>query len=388
MRYRILQGDVIKRLRDLPGRSVDCVVTSPPYWGLRDYGVPGQIGLEKTPEEYIARMVDVFRDVRRVLRKDGTCWINMGDTYASAAGSFQDDRLRDDLRGYRGDRLANGRGDNPAVLRKKTRASRDGSHAGLHTAMAAMGPMTQPNRKPIAGLKQKDMVGIPWLLAFALRADGWWLRQDIIWAKPNPMPESVNDRCTKAHEYIFLLSKSRLYYFDADAIKEPVTGNAHSRGKGVNPKAVSGWVIEAGVPHDAVNHNRRDTGVGWGRLSELKPKNRRAGRGRIKQNESFSAAVTGMVNTRNKRSVWTVPTQAYPEAHFATFPEKLIQPCVLAGSPVGGLVLDPFSGSGTTGLVALRNRREYIGIELSAEYVAMSKRRIDKAFSIGEEVTA
>jgi hypothetical protein len=285
--YRILQGDVVKRLRDLHGRSIDCVVTSPPYWGLRDYGVEGQIGMESTPAEYIAKMVEVFREVRRVLRADGTCWINMGDCYATGAGKVGecpgggkqgarwagDLRIRDERREYRGTRLANGRGDSPGVFRVKTRASRDSAHAGKNTAMVAIGPMTQPNRLPLPGLKAKDLVGIPWKLAFALQGDGWWLRQDIIWNKPNPMPESVRDRCTRSHEYIFLLSRSRLYYFDADAIKEPVAGTAHARGKGVGPKAVSGWASGPGS-HSTIAHNR----------------------GRRKQNASFGAAVVSLVN--------------------------------------------------------------------------------------------
>lgn len=304
------------------------------------------------------------------MRKDATCWLNMGDTYASSASGDAEDR-----RGYRGERLINGRGDQPAVLRKKTRATRDGTHSGLNKGMTAIVPMNQPNRLALPGLKPKDLCGIPWRLAFALQDDGWWLRQDIIWNKTNPMPESTKDRCTKSHEYIFLLSKSRHYYFDAEAIKEPVTGTAHARAK-----AVHGWMKGDGS-HKSIDHNqgKKGTGVGWGRLSELKPVNARVGRGRIKQHGTFSASTTGLVEKRNKRSVWTVPTQAFAEAHFATFPEKLITPCILAGCPVGGIVLDPFSGSGTTGVVALRHDRHYIGIEISAEYAAMSDRRIRAA---------
>jgi len=322
-------GDCRALLREIPDDSIHCVVTSPPYWGLRDYGVADQIGLEATPEEYMAELVAVFREVRRALRPDGTLWLNLGDCYATGA----------------------------AILRKKTRALRDGSHAGKHTAMAAMGPMTQPNRIPIHGLKPKDMVGIPWRVAFALQADGWYLRCDIIWSKPNQMPEAVTDRPTKAHEFVFLLSKSERYYYDAAAIKEPVTGRAHPRGDGVNPKA---------GPKD---EGRDDQG--------LKPSTR-FGRGagfRVKQNASFSGAIAGLVDERNKRSVWTIATEPYGGAHFATFPRKLVETCILAGCPAGGIVLDPFGGSGTVGQVSEALGRQWILIELSPEYAQLARAR-------------
>lgn len=553
MTYRIIQGDVTERLRDLPDESVHCVVTSPPYYGLRDYGTAQweggeaecshrnhhgeqgkdgdradrnftgaqnfyrgecgkcgatradqQIGMEASPAEYVEKMTRVFREIRRVLRKDGTAWVNMGDSYAGSWGSqghFVDGEIV--TRASIGwDRAK------AASVRKR---SKTGSVAGT-------------------GLKPKDLMGIPWRLAFALQDDGWVLRQEIIWNKPNPMPESVGDRCTKAHESIFLLAKAtwsgaeprrfsgitdenarwlalfldtegnicakrakssggvdhfgaqicfastarplldeaqriidagtvltrrgknapmyylqlsnkqaadllhriypflivkprqgRLaihlqdvistsgkerrskegktrgrmradeyteelvkiwatmkslnhfgspdmswvpepsigrwsgcerYYYDADSIKEPCSGNAHSRGSGVNPKAVTGWA------NGVDSHNPVSRGP------------------RSKQNPSFSATVKDLVDDRNKRSVWTVATQAYTEAHFATFPEELILPCILAGCPQGGTVLDPFSGSGTTGVVALRYNRQYIGIELSEEYCAMQERRI------------
>jgi DNA modification methylase len=307
--WEIRQGDVLKALAKLPDGSVDCCVTSPPYWGLRDYGMRGQIGLEKTPELYIERMVQVFREVRRVLSDRGTCWINIGDSYATGAGKV---------------------GQRPG---------------GGKQGAAWKGAMTQPNRLPQIGLKAKDLVGIPWMLAFALRADGWYLRSEIIWHKPNPMPESVRDRPTKSHEQIFLLTKSQTYHYDADAIKEPASG--------VNPKANG--------PNSRMEIDRDP---------------QHAKRPRHKQNPSFSAAVKDTVDFRNKRSVWTVATAPYKGAHFATFPPKLIEPCILAGCPLGGVVLDPFAGAGTTGLVALRHGRKFLGIELNAEYCALANARI------------
>ncbi len=226
----------------------------------------------------------------------------------------------------------------------------------------AIGPQTQPNRMPIAGLKPKDLCGMPWRVAFALQADGWYLRSDIIWHKPNPMPESVRDRPTKAHEYLFLLSKSERYYYDADAIKEPTTGSAHHRGQGVNPKAEkwpNAWSAESG----------RHDGVGNGRF-------------RPKQNESFSAAVVRTVERRNKRTVWSLATKPYPGAHFATFPPKLVEPCILAGCPVGGVVLDPCAGSGTTLLVAKEHGRNSVGIELNPDYVKMARVRLGQRTTV------
>lgn len=332
-------GDALDRLKTLPDGSVHCCVTSPPYWGLRDYGVEGQIGLEGTLDEFIGKLVAVFREVRRVLRGDGTCWINMGDGYGGAGGGPQ---------GANGQMAGRGVTD----ARRSTRGMTDNS-----------------------GIKPKDLIGQPWMLAFALRADGWYLRQDIIWHKPNPMPESVTDRCTKAHEYIFLLSKSSSYYYDADAIKEPVSGTAHARGDGVNPKSKlttpAGWATGEG-PHNSVEHNTKEK-----RDVERAFSARRKSTPRPRQNESFSAAVKFLVEKRNKRSVWTVVTKGYPEAHFATFPPKLIEPCILAGCPKGGTVLDPFNGSGTTGQVALEHGCNYIGIELNPEYLALTRKRLE-----------
>lgn len=374
----ILQGDVREVIKTLPDESVHCVVTSPPYWGLRDYGTEGQIGLELSPWEYLETMTAVFREVRRVLRTDGTLWLNMGDCYATGAGQVGEcpgggeQGMR--WRGYRGTR-----------------------QCGKHEYIAdKMGPLVQPNRLPLPGLKPKDLVGMPWRLAFALQADGWYLRSDIIWHKPNPMPESVQDRPTKAHEYLFLLSKSERYYYDADAIKEEVTGNAHARGDGVNPKArwktPDGWDTSSGNGgHGSFHKEGREEGfTGYlpknykgslpgrkdGPGQERRSMNDRRESSRAKQNESFSAAVTELVDSRNKRSVWTVATQAFPEAHFATFPEELIKPCILAGCPAGGTVLDPFFGSGTTGLVARANGCKCIGIELNPEYIKIAERRL------------
>lgn len=327
---KLLVGDCIDKLKELEDESVDCIVTSPPYYGLRDYGtgewvggdpncahrrmskysnkiitghsqeelrgnvgdaiyksicplcgavrVDKQIGLEETPEEYIKRLVNVFRECKRVLKDGGTLWLNIGDSYCGTG----------DKGDYKDPKYANGRN----------------------------GQSIAKNRK-VAGCKQKDLLGIPWMLAFALRADGWYLRQDIIWHKPNPMPESVKDRCTKSHEYIFLLSKKAHYYFDNEAIKESAKGKSKKR---------------------------------------------------------------------NKRDVWSVTTKGVKEAHFATFPENLIEPCILAGCPVGGVVLDPFCGSGTTGIVSVRNERNFIGIELNPEYAEMSERRISKEEQQGVQI--
>lgn len=465
-------GHVIDILREMPAQSVHCVVTSPPYWGLRDYGIEpsiwggapeckhvfeatinpggngdgksfrrdklagqqkgerrqpgtcikcgawyGCFGLEPTVEMYIQHAVEIFREVWRVLRDDGTLWLNMGDCYCSTAPGTMSPSLRQ--QGI----LSNVK-DATAQVRKTYR------------------PLT-----PV-GLKPKDLVGMPWRVAFALQADGWWLRKDNIWNKTNCMPESTTDRTTTSHEYIFHLSKSERYFYDAEAIKEPVTGKAHARGHGVNPKAriPKGW----------------DTG----------PDDHRGkiGRYKTKQNESFSAAVSALISMRNKRSVWTVPTHAFPEAHFATFPPKLITPCILAGTSEKGcclwcgapyrriikkpeiilpapavrgkyadaepqnghhrmaqkrdmmraatglhdyyfpptetlgwrrsckcqlpasidpcVVLDPFSGSGTTGVVALRHGRRYIGIERGPQFVDMSIRRIEKEVGMSAKVEA
>lgn len=408
-------GHCMDLLAQLPDESINCVVTSPPYWALRDYGIAptvwggvancrhrwglamrmhkggpcgdgalrtggrsvvealdqtkdidagadcircgawrGQLGLEPSHHRYVLHMVEVFNEVRRVLRSDGTCWINLGDTYASNAGGYN---------GY----SSRGKSSWPSIGSKtmsavikgpnRTRAGRDPKYSGKHTAIVATGPIEQPNRMAVPGLKPKDLVGIPWRVALALQETGWWLRDDIIWHKPACMPSSVTDRTTKAHEYLFLLTKSATYHYEADAIKEPVTGEAHSRGKGVNPKA---------GPKDV------------GRSQQGLRDSTRFGRGagfRVKQNPSFSASVNDLVSKRNKRSVWTVASEPSSEAHYAAFPTGLVKPCILAGCPAGGVVLDPFGGSGTVGRVAEDLGRRWLLFDLSPEYQKIAKRK-------------
>ncbi len=343
----VLTGDALEQLRTLPDESVQCCVTSPPYWGLRDYGtaaweggndfcdhkipatggnplqgankgnnnfeampfksqclkcgakrIDSQLGLEKTPEEYVAKMVDVFREVRRVLRRDGTLWLNLGSSYAQERGGRS-----------------------------------EGSHGG------GVGRAEAPNNgsvKPPCGFKAKDLVPIPWMVAMALQADGWWLRSDIIWAKPNPMPESVTDRPTKSHEYLFLLTKSANYFYDAEAIKERGVQKDMDRPR-------NGRVI--GNPSIEVRGGNSGVMLGVG------------------------------TENRNKRSVWTIPTHSYPESHFATYPPDLIKPCIMAGSRVGDTILDPFAGSGTTGMVALELGRKAVLIELNPKYCKLIHQR-------------
>lgn len=368
MAYQVLLGDCLESLRGLRSESVHCCVTSPPYWGLRDYGKPGQLGMEKTPEEYVAKMVEVFREVRRVLRFDGTLWLNLGDSYATGGGAVG----RCPGGGEQGERFL---------------------WAGMIN--------TQPNRMPIAGLKPKDLVGVPWRVAFALQADGWWLRQDIIWNKPNPMPESVTDRCTKAHEYVFLLAKSGRYYFDKFAIEEEAKWDR--------------W----GDQTEKKKHTGTACHLGSKGLHELPVRNK-----------------------KNRRSVWKVSTKPYKGAHFATMPPDLVEPCILAGTSEAGccegcgaplyrqtnrtklrrprpnaltkrtgeagtgnhcandvagvkvettgwlppcdcgdgvkpcVVLDPFAGSGTTLGVAEANGRDSIGLELNEDYVGLIAGRV------------
>jgi len=304
MTVSILQGDNRARLAEIPECSVNTCVTSPPYFGLRAYLPDGhadkekEIGIEQTPEQYVESLVEVFRGVRRALRDDGTLWLNLGDSYYNY---------------------------------------RPGGHERKQTI--AKTNQDNPNAPPkrnlkYEGIKEKDLIGIPWMVAFALRADGWYLRQDIIWNKKNPMPESVEDRCTKAHEYIFLLSKQKKYYFDHESIKVPVKDDWGTRDR-----------------TDGKYHNE---GTGLTPHSGLE--------------KSYEMA--------NKRSVWNVATASYAESHFATFPAELIMPCILAGSPEGGMVLDPFGGAGTTGLMAHRLGRSAVLIELNEKYVAMAQKRI------------
>lgn len=389
--WEVIVGDVIDGLRTLPADSVQCCVTSPPYWGLRDYGVDGQIGLEPTPEAFTAKMVEVFEQVRRVLRPDGTCWVNIGDTYCN----FRVGQCGQSVH-------------NKEVRDKPTE-----------------------RRRGVVGLKEKDLIGIPWRLAFALQDAGWWLRSEIIWHKLSPMPESVTDRPTKSHEQIFLLTKSESYFFDQEAVKEPATGNAHHRGNGVNPKAKT--------PGKNSRIHVARTGAA--------PQSR--------QNESFSAAVAGLVESRNIRTVWTMSSESFKGAHFATFPSEIPRRAISAGTSEKGacpkcgapwervierdrvatrpghnskinrasddpdspyerhsgmivgnrdprrhmtttttagwesgcecgsadtvpcVVLDPFSGSGTSGMVATEMGRRYVGCELNPEYAEMSRIRIE-----------
>ena len=277
---QILYGDALEQLKTLEPESVNTCVTSPPYYNLRDYGTPGQIGREETPGEYIEKLTAVFREVRRVLRADGTLWVNIGDSYATKSGPRSCE--------YKG----------------------------------------------------KDLIGVPWMLAFALRRDGWYLRQDIIWQKTRCLPESVKDRCTKSHEYIFLLSKSPRYYFNAGAIKEPANENYAQR---------YSFPFMCGKKEKELSKQRGGANT---------------------------AGIKNYTGYRNKRDVWTVCTASFKGAHFAVFPEKLIEPCILAGCPEGGTVLDPFAGSGTTGVVAKRLRRNFIGVEINAEYIGIATERI------------
>ena len=378
MKRETICGDALEVLRTLPDESVHCCVTSPPYWSLRDYGVDGQLGLEKTVEEYVERLVGVFKEVRRILRDDGTVWLNLGDSYNGSGGV--------------------------------------GGSGKQHTNQGSVD--RRDNRAGWCGLKPKDLVGIPWRVAFALQADGWWLRSDIIWAKPNPMPESVRDRPTSSHEHIFLLTKSgeslfwthrdmsleeRIYekpspdyrwihrttgeeilsdpndpdkwrqinlwrgndyYYDHEAIKEPSI-------YGPQPPP-AGWDLSEGR-HGTIHKK--------GRTSYADRKDKQRGHGR--RHDGFNDRWDQMSREeqcsigRNKRSVWTVATRPFKEAHFAVFPPDLIRPCVLAGCPEGGTVLDPFFGAGTTGLVAKQEGRGYIGIELNPEYVEMARARIN-----------
>jgi DNA modification methylase len=343
--HQILVGDCIDMMRTLPDQSVHTCVTSPPYYGLRDYGVEDQIGLEETPAEFIARLVAVFREVRRVLRDDGTTWVNMGDSYARSGGTD----------------------------RKVPAKAKVGST--LNT-LEQMGDRT--SKAPL-GLKDKDLMGMPWRLAFALQDDGWYLRQDIIWSKPNPMPESTRDRCTKSHEYLFLLTKSPRYYYDQNAIKEPVALSSIVRmAQDLEQQHGSNRVPgKTNGPMKTVR-SRRDSFKREGSKREQPIPGQTLGTHRPDRNDSDYP-----LDMRNKRSVWSVPTVGYKGAHFATFPPDLIRPCILAGAPRGGIVLDPFGGAGTTSLVSMQEGRRSIICELNPEYAALARTRIDGAWLEG-----
>jgi len=304
-------GDVRERLRELPERCVHTVVTSPPYFGLRDYGSENQIGLEETPEQYVAELVLVFEEVKRVLRDDGTVWLNVGDSYATQPGK------------------------------------------GANVPQTKHPKNTYPTEAPhrsqsFDGIPPKNLLGIPWRLAFGLQAAGWYLRQDIIWHKPNVMPESVKDRCTKAHEYVFLLSKRPNYYFDHEAIKEPAVGG--QSGMATMFKRPAGNKRAQTIPNQSAGTHRPD-------------------RDPVEYNGEL----------RNRRSVWSINTKPFKGAHFAVFPEALVEPCVLAGAPCGGMVLDPFAGSGTTGVVANRLGRDATLVEVNPTYAEMARDRIAEA---------
>ncbi len=415
-------GDCIESLKSMPEKSVQTCITSPPYWGLRDYGHDGQIGLETTPEEYIAKMVEVFREVRRVLRDDGTLWLNLGDSYWSDTLS-----RKDPVESMWGNRpasdISDGRGNIPRVNRR----------GGLGAAPK--------------GIKPKDLVGIPWRVALALQADGWWLRQDIIWHKPNPMPESITDRCTKAHEYIFLLTKSAIYFYDSDAISETPKGNMGRPQQRRARELAAQYGLSDGHIRAIRSCGASDTGKaqvtqsGFGK--NLPDVQALADEAKAVLGSYYREFLTS--DTRNRRSVWTITTKPYTGAHFATFPEKLVEPMILAGSsevgccpscgapwmmvldsesnpnrpkldftrfddrgitrttagldgrqgksiktfvgwkptckcpehkPVPCLVLDPFTGSGTTGAVSLRLGRNFVGCELNPEYAKLAESRI------------
>ena len=320
---KILQGNVFDRLKDLNDESVQCVVTSPPYWGLRDYRQDEQLGLEKTPEKYVENMVKVFREVKRVLKHDGTVWLNLGDSYASKS-----------------------KGDKRSAEELSLGSTLGPNKDGLSSHNMAFNKNFSPMQFDLNGLKAKDLVGIPWRVAFALQADGWYLRQDIIWHKPNPMPESVTDRCTKSHEYIFLLTKSAKYFYDADAIREKtgleITWNEYNSKKG-------SWF------------EKESNGQGLNQTD------------RTERSGSYAHP-----NGRNKRSVWTINTKPYKDAHFAVFPPKIPELCIKAGSSEGDIVLDPFFGSGTTGWVAQRLGRKWIGIELNPDYIKIAEKRFQQ----------
>lgn len=345
----ILCGEALEHLRALESESVHCCVTSPPYFGLRDYGVEGQIGLEKTPNEYVAKLIAVFEEVRRVLQKDGTLWLNLGDSYVSSGKSGKENGLNDFAREVRGQR------DN-----------------GPKTSQRTHGRAPTPS-----GCKPKDLIGIPWMVAFALRSAGWWLRSDIIWAKPNCMPESVTDRPTRSHEYIFLLTKSARYHYDADAIKE-ISTTVEDRPFGVYRETLYDYDCK-----EKVLRPKKFTGGAYSPPGQKAHSN-----ARIDKQQNGNRTYEGFNRRwdekeangdapvmRNKRDVWLIPSGNFADAHFATFPPDLIKPCILAGCPAGGTVLDPFAGSGTTGQVALELGRKAVLIELNPDYIKLIEQR-------------
>lgn len=344
----VLNGDCRNVLDTLPEKSVQCCVTSPPYWGLRDYGHSDQIGLEQSPQEYVESMRSVFSKVWRVLRDDGTLWLNLGDSYCGGG---------------------NYRGSNPETLTKK-----QGSNRGA-TGQLAIGRNTAPVALRVPGMKSKDLIGIPWRVAFALQANGWYLRSDIIWHKPNPMPESVKDRPTRSHEYIFLLTKSARYYYDAAAIREPASPDLIKQvEEGYNGKAIK----------DYLGASVQDASATKSRIIDQARKRIDKQLGHVRRHAGFDDKWDALTPEEqallgsNKRDVWKVAPANYRGAHFATFPPKLIEPCILAGCPKGGVVLDPFGGSGTTAKVATDLGRKAVVIELNSEYLKLIDERCKK----------
>jgi DNA modification methylase len=350
LQARVLVGDAVSRLAELPDGSVRTCVTSPPYWGLRDYGNDGQLGLETTPQEFVENLCKVFDEVWRVLADDGTLWVNLGDSYFSTQAGGGNAPSRKSTLTTNG-----GRGPQPG---DKYEASR-----------------LMPSRRVFPDVRSKNLVGIPWRFAFAMQDRGWYLRQDIIWAKPNPMPESVTDRCTKSHEYIFLLTKNPRYYFDNEAIREPLAASSVSR-LAQDVESQAGYSrANGGVK---TNGNMKAVGPRFG--------GNKYGDSDDPKHATKSGNVYEPSGKRNKRSVWNVSTRSYKEAHFAVYPAELITPCILSGSAEGDTVLDPFSGSGTTGEVALTHGRNYVGVELNPEYAALSEKRITNAIGMLGEV--
>lgn len=344
MTVKFLVGDCRAVLKTLAPESISCVVTSPPYFGLRDYGVDGQMGLEPTPDAFVTALVEVFREVRRVLRDDGTLWLNLGDSYNNRT-KVRTTSHQPALNGFVDDNWAE-------------RASRGGVRMSYTDG----------------GLKEKDLIGIPWRVAFALQADGWWLRQDIIWSKPNPMPESVTDRCTRAHEYLFMFTKSARYYYDAAAVAEPIAESSRSRIAQPTFESQTGGEKDYARTGENPNRSARKA------LENFADKQRGHGTRHAGFNERFfeEGGDERLVaaGVRNRRSVWTITTKPFKGAHFATFPPDLAEPCILAGCPEGGTVLDPFGGAGTTGLVADRLDRNAMLIELNPAYVEMAETRL------------